>query len=159
MWAAPMSQPEQGPVSWDTEAPTSNYPWREQRAGKPDLWLSELSRTASFCVCARGWVSETSHFSVLSFSFLPLSWKTNLLITGFERVRGFKGQVTFFSYTLSAGFIVSRRVFRVWLRVYKQVWMLGAIIFTLFTAWQVKIFLLNTCVCVLHVLVCVLVQG
>lgn len=47
-------------------------------------------------------MSETSHFSVLSFSFLPLSCNANLLITGFERARRLKGQVTFLTLSLLA---------------------------------------------------------
>lgn len=62
-----MSQSLQGPVSWDTRALTSNQPWREQRLGKPDLWLVVLSRTASFCVCVlqREW--DLSFFSSVVF--------------------------------------------------------------------------------------------
>ena len=117
VWAGPMSQSLQGPVSWDTRALTSNQPWREQRPGETwSLTRRALTHRLFLCVCvcvceteSEG-VSETSHFSVLSFSFLPLSHKANLLITGFERARGLKGQVTFFPYTLTAGFIVRRWV-------------------------------------------------
>lgn len=46
----------------------------------------------SVCVCVRKRVTETSHFSVLSFSFLPLSCKANLLITGLERAEDWKAR-------------------------------------------------------------------
>lgn len=40
-------------------------------------------------------MSETSHFSVMSLSFLPSSSTADLLITGFDRARSLEGQVTF----------------------------------------------------------------
>ncbi len=69
--ARTMSQSPQGPVSWDTEALTSNQLWREQSRGKPDLWLVKLSRTASFCLCVRERRSEWDLSFFSSVVFVP----------------------------------------------------------------------------------------
>lgn len=106
VWAAPMFQSLQRAVSWDTLPLTSNQPWREQRALKPDLWLVELSRTASLCVCIR---ESLSFYTSLFVPFLPLSREANLLITGWEKVRDSKDQVTFSPHAQTADFIVSTR--------------------------------------------------
>lgn len=45
-------------------------------------------------------------FQFCRFRSLPLSCTANLLITGFERARGLKDQVTFFPYTPTASLCV-----------------------------------------------------
>ena len=68
VWAGPMSQSLQGPVSWDTRALTSNQPWREQRPGETwSLTRRALTHRLFLCVCVCVWDWERRSEWDLSF--------------------------------------------------------------------------------------------